>query len=118
MNEDTHVYCTKCKWFRIDDEDIPYCPFENTCDIGNCEDSMAYKYRPNYEERKWIMVMKDYAHEVLTEIFKYDDKMKLYKFVLELLRQSCLNPNINNEEIELSLLYKLSSKYKFRLIKK
>lgn len=52
MNEDTHVYCTHCKWFRIDDEDIPYCPFEDTCDIGDCEDSMAYKYRPNYEERK------------------------------------------------------------------
>ena len=27
--------------------------------------------------------MKDYAHEVLTEIFKYDDKMKLHKFILE-----------------------------------
>ena len=52
MNKDTHVYCTNCKWFRIDDEDIPYCPFEDICDIGNCEDSMAYKYRPNYEERK------------------------------------------------------------------
>ena len=52
MDEDTHVYCTNCKWFRIDDKDIPYCPFEDICDIGNCEDSMAFKDRPNYEERK------------------------------------------------------------------
>ena len=64
MNEDAHVYCTKCKWFRIDDEDIPYCPFENTCDIGNCEDSMAYKYRPNYEERKWI-IMRKIIHKLI-----------------------------------------------------
>ena len=52
MDEDTHVYCTNCKWFRIDDEDIPYCPFENICDIGNCEDSTPYKYRPHYEEKE------------------------------------------------------------------
>ena len=52
MDEDTHVYCTNCKWFRIDDEDIPYCPFENTCDIGNCEDSMSFADRPRYEERE------------------------------------------------------------------
>ena len=55
MNEDTHVYCTRCKWLEISEIDNEYfihCPFENTCDIGNCEDSMAYKHRPNYEERK------------------------------------------------------------------
>ena len=55
MNEDTHVYCTRCKWLEISEIDNEYfihCPFENDCDVDNCEDSMPYKYRPNYEERK------------------------------------------------------------------
>lgn len=64
------------------------------------------------------MNIKDYTHEVLTEITKSDNKLKLQKFILELLRQSCSQPNVDTEEIELSLLYKLSNKYKFRLIKK
>jgi len=49
---DTYVYCTHCKWFRLDDEDIPYCPYEDECEIRNCEDSMRYKDRPRYESRE------------------------------------------------------------------
>lgn len=64
------------------------------------------------------MSISNYAHEVLNEITKSDDKLKLQKFISELLKQSCLKQNINTEEIELSLLYKLSNKYRFRLIKK
>lgn len=49
MDENTHVYCTHCKWFRLDDEYIPYCPFENECDIYDCEDSRQFRDRPHYE---------------------------------------------------------------------
>lgn len=52
MNQDTHVYCTHCKWFMMDDEYIPYCLFEDICDITNCEDSMSFTDRPKYEERE------------------------------------------------------------------
>jgi hypothetical protein len=56
--DDEQVYCTDCKWFKAlpigveiweVDEKIPYCPFEDECDIDNCEDSQAFKYRPCYE---------------------------------------------------------------------
>lgn len=43
-----HVYCTQCTYFRIDDEERPYCYHSNECDIGNCEDSMALSERPCY----------------------------------------------------------------------
>jgi hypothetical protein len=43
-----HVYCTHCKHFRLDDEEIPYCPYEDKCDINNCEDSMPLVERPYY----------------------------------------------------------------------
>lgn len=51
INADTHVYCTHCKWFQLDDEDIPYCAWEDKCDIRNCEDSISFLDRPCYEER-------------------------------------------------------------------
>lgn len=51
-NEDDHVYCTCCKWFKIGDEDIPYCPYESECNIWDCEDSKPYKERPKYEYQK------------------------------------------------------------------
>jgi len=47
---DEHVYCTQCKWFRLDDEDIPYCPWEDRCEIRNCEDSMQFRDRPYWEK--------------------------------------------------------------------
>jgi len=49
IKPDTHVYCTQCKWFRLDDEEIPYCFWEDECEIGNCEDSMRFEDRPKYE---------------------------------------------------------------------
>src|SRR5574344_750281 len=48
---DIHVYCTNCKHFRLDDELIPYCPYEEKeCDIRNCEDGRPFRERPMYEE--------------------------------------------------------------------
>lgn len=47
-NENTHVYCINCLHFRLCDEGIPYCPFEDECDIHDCEDSRPFKDRPNY----------------------------------------------------------------------
>ena len=47
------VYCTNCKHFRLDDEEIPYCPYEEKeCDIRDCEDSRPLRERPMYEERE------------------------------------------------------------------
>lgn len=51
MNKDEHVYCTDCKHFRLDDEYKQYCPFEEECDIWNCEDSKPFSERPKYEKR-------------------------------------------------------------------
>jgi len=45
----THVYCTDCKWFRLDDGKKPYCVYEDICDIWNCEDSKPFRERPYYE---------------------------------------------------------------------
>ena len=50
LSKDTHVYCTNCKHFRLDN-DIPCCPFENTCDVFNPEDSTSYENRPKYERK-------------------------------------------------------------------
>lgn len=52
MDKNKRVYCTECKYFRIDDENIPYCPFEDSCDIYDCEDSRRYSDRPMYESRE------------------------------------------------------------------
>lgn len=51
INKDTHVYCTHCKWFRIDEEEVPYCYWETRCSIEDPEDSMRFEDRPCYEER-------------------------------------------------------------------
>ena len=42
------VYCTKCKCFRLDDKEIPFCHHDNECHIDNCEDSMELCVRPCY----------------------------------------------------------------------
>lgn len=52
MDENTYVYCTNCINFRLCDEGLPYCAFEDKCEINNCEDSMAFMYRPFYKRRK------------------------------------------------------------------
>lgn len=51
MNENKHVYCTNCFYFRLDDEELPYCVYEDKCNINNCEDSRPFKERPYYEEK-------------------------------------------------------------------
>lgn len=47
----SHVYCTNCQHFRADDEYLPYCPFEDKCNIWNCEDSKPFRERPRYEPK-------------------------------------------------------------------
>ena len=49
-----YVYCTNCRHFRLDDEYIPYCPFEDKCDINDCEDSKTLEDRPYYEPLKLL----------------------------------------------------------------
>ena len=52
MNLDEYVYCTNCRYFRLCDEGLPYCMYENKCDINDCEDSKSLKERPYYEPRE------------------------------------------------------------------
>lgn len=49
MKEYIPVYCTDCKYFRIE-EDIPECEYENDCCICDCEDSKPFEDRPMYEK--------------------------------------------------------------------
>ena len=49
-DKNKQVHCTKCRHFRLDDELIPYCPFEDNCDIEDCEDGRNIEERPMYEE--------------------------------------------------------------------
>lgn len=51
-----YVYCTHCKYFRVDDEEKPYCPFEDKCDIWDCEDSKDINLRPYYELNKQMNI--------------------------------------------------------------
>ena len=67
---DEYVYCTMCRYFRLCDEQTPYCVSENAdncdnstycvsenvddCDNWNCEDSKPLSKRPYYEEREVI----------------------------------------------------------------
>jgi hypothetical protein len=52
MKPDKHVYCTDCKHFRLCDENIPYCIYEDKCDINNPEDSISYICRSYFELRE------------------------------------------------------------------
>lgn len=74
IDENTHVYCTKCKWFRLCDEEIPYCLYSNECDIEDCEDSRPYKERPKYEELDWLSEI-----EGLKEIIRYYGQPRRYQ---------------------------------------
>jgi len=47
---DKYVNCTNCKFFRLCDEGLPYCCYENDCNINDCEDSKTLKERPFYRE--------------------------------------------------------------------
>ena len=53
MNKDQHVYCAECVEFRICDEGLPYCPYEDKCDIKNPEDSRPLRERPCYIKGEW-----------------------------------------------------------------
>ena len=64
--KDTYVYCTYCKHFRLDDEEIPYCPWEDRCDINNYEDSRPYGERPFYEERKEDFMKQELHNKYIT----------------------------------------------------
>lgn len=46
------VYCTDCEYFRLDDEYLPYCPFDDKCDICDCEDSKDINRRLHYLEKE------------------------------------------------------------------
>ena len=56
MNENKHVYCTRCKHFRIIEKEkgdfYPECEHIDKCDIWDCEDSKPFKDRPYYEEKE------------------------------------------------------------------
>ena len=51
MNLDQHVYCTMCRHFELSIDNIPYCCFDNQCEIRNCDDSMPFSDRPCYDPR-------------------------------------------------------------------
>ena len=55
LDKNTHVYCTHCAYFRLDEEEIPYCFFENECNLDDCEDSRPYEERPKYEKSKYYI---------------------------------------------------------------
>lgn len=59
VNKDEYVYCTKCIYFRLDDEGLPYCLFEDECNINNCEDSMRFEDRPYYKSTQELLELKD-----------------------------------------------------------
>lgn len=45
-----YVYCKNCTHFHLDDENLPYCYYENECNINNFEDSRKLSERPCYKE--------------------------------------------------------------------
>lgn len=47
-----HVYCTNCIHLHMSDEDVPYCPFEDKCDITDFEDSKDIEKRPCYWNKR------------------------------------------------------------------
>lgn len=49
-----YIYCTNCYYFKMYDEDTPYCMYKDRCDIIDCEDSKDRKYRPFYRRDKII----------------------------------------------------------------
>jgi hypothetical protein len=52
VNENTHVYCTDCLHFRLCDEGLPYCYYENKCNINNYKDSKPFTERPKYQRKE------------------------------------------------------------------
>lgn len=52
MEQTDYVYCTHCKHFNLNDDDVPYCPYEDECDIWDCEDGRRFAERPHYESKE------------------------------------------------------------------
>jgi hypothetical protein len=54
IRNNTHVYCTKCNNFELneigEDDYTPDCKYKDKCDLQDCEDSRPFKDRPYYEE--------------------------------------------------------------------
>lgn len=50
MKPDTHVYCTRCRHFKFEDDEI-LCPHQNECHFWDTEDSRPFRERPKYEDR-------------------------------------------------------------------
>ena len=46
---DEYVYCVNCDFFRLCNEGLPYCFYENECNINDCEDSKTIEERPRYK---------------------------------------------------------------------
>lgn len=73
MHKEHHVYCTSCIYFRLCDENKPYCIYENKCDINNCEDSKPYENRPHYEPNYILSKKEIYISGILSEMRSTDD---------------------------------------------
>ena len=59
MNDDNaHVCCTNCLYFRLCDEQLPYCMYENKCNINNYKDSMHIQKRPHYKSKNKRSMLK------------------------------------------------------------
>ena len=52
FDNDTHVYCTKCKSFYVDNDEVPQCEHRHECELNDCEDSKPYSDRPHYVENE------------------------------------------------------------------
>lgn len=60
INENTQVYCTSCKYFKVlekvssereECDYIPSCEHEKECYLYDCCDSKPHYMRPWYEQR-------------------------------------------------------------------
>lgn len=59
MDKNEYVYCTNCLNFRLCDEGLPYCFYENKCDINGFDYSKSFSERPYYEEIKELIIYKE-----------------------------------------------------------
>ena len=100
MNLDTHVYCTDCEHFRLDDEDIPYCarPNNKPCNGYDMEDSMSFSERPQYVN-KIESEFADIDKEKLVELF-----LKVKQVNVMLMERVRLLENQINELIDIDTL--------------
>ena len=75
-----HVYCTDCIHLHLTQEDVPYCPFEDKCDIEDFEDSKDVVKRPHYwDKRKHGFYGMTKNKEVDGAMPKYDIRLDIWK---------------------------------------